>query len=110
MPLRQFECRSCGIKKDIILNHDIDLKKMDCECGGILFRKSFGNLNSHTVTEKIGKYWNKNLKVGIKEEMKARSQEHMRNHEMHDIIAVHGIEKLKNHPLIKNGKIRKKGE
>ena len=62
------------------------------------------------VTEKVGKYWNKNLKEGIKEEMQERSKEHMRNHEMHDIIAKHGLKNLENHPLIKDGRIRKKGD
>lgn len=109
MPLRNFKCLSCN-KEDqfIIESSDSIIKK--CNCGGEYKKISLSYALSPNITEKVGKYWNKNLKVGLKEEMKSRSTEHMRKHEMHEIIAKNGIDNVKNHPLMKNGHIRKKGD
>lgn len=107
MPIRKFQCQHCGTTWEALLAHG-ELDAM-CSCGQIItyVPSSGGGVK---ITEKVGKYWDKNLEVGIKEKMQERSTEHMRTVEMHDIIAKHGIKSLKNHPLIKDNNIKKKSE
>lgn len=108
MPFRYFKCEQCKIEEGRI--YDAEKPEVLCKNGHAMEKLPFRSVSNIEVTEKLGKYWNKNLKVGIKEQMQERSREHMREHEMHDIIARHGIKNLRNHPLIKDGRIRRKGE
>lgn len=71
---------------------------------------SWGFAVGSRITERVSNYWNKSLEVGIKEKLTERSRDHMRENEMHDMIAKFGVDVLKNHPLMKDGRIRRKNE
>lgn len=107
MPSKQFKCLNCARVFSRLCAPEIQtVVCVYCSDEAVLRIVS----NDQTiVTERVNNYWNKNLKVGKKEQMQERSTEHMRKHEMHDIIAKHGIRNLVNHPLIKDGNIKKKG-
>lgn len=107
MPARTLYCTKCNKTYEDILDASVEALMCNvCHEPVSFLPQSFG----FRLTEKVNKYWNKNLTVGAQEKAKEKSKEHMRTVEMHDIIARHGIKNLKNHPLIKDGRIRKKDE
>lgn len=108
MPIRSYHCVFCDNEWSRI--QPIDVVEDSCANCDVPFPYLKNPPLAVVVTEKVNKYWNKDIAVGAKEKAQERSTEHMREVEMHEVIAKQGIKNLVNHPLIKNGRIRKKGE
>lgn len=108
MPVYKFDCEQCH-KVHVVFSNMVE-NEHDCPDCGLPCTKIYSNTAEAVVTEKVGKYWDKNLKVGVKEELQKKNTEHMREYEMDEIIAKYGMDVMKNHPLIKDGRIKKKGE
>ena len=108
MPVRTFHCVQCDLSWNRLLA--VSISTDICSKCAAVCAYVFGTSSDVQITERINNYWNKSLPTGHKEKMEKRSREHMREHEIHDMIAKFGIDTLKNHPLIKDGRVRRKDE
>lgn len=107
MPARRYKCEKCQIELYIVTD---SITSYYCKCGELLSIQPLSGTAPVRITERANAYLDKHVQVGVKEMMQERSREHMRDHEIHDIVAKFGVKNLQNHPLIKDGRVRRKGE
>lgn len=83
-------------------------KVASCPRCGTMAKFDYASVSAgfHGTTEKVQKYFNKNIDPKSVENRRKSNNEHTRKYEMDDMIAKFGINDLKNHPMIKNGRVR----
>jgi len=93
VPQYRYKCEKCGIFSTIVSYE----KRNDVVCTRCNGKVTllFANPQDCSVTETPDKYKNKRIKRGIGKIMRERTTDHVRKHELGELIEKHGIDKIK---------------